>query len=231
MRFNRSEALVGENRFAQIQNHTILIFGLGGVGSFAAEAIARSGFHKIILVDQDRVDITNINRQLIALDSTVGMAKVEVMKARILDIYPECLVTTFESHVSPDNIELFFTEHVDFVLDCIDDMSAKIAIATFTDSHQIPLIAAMGFANKQHPEQISITTVNKSSVCPLAKSYRSALRKQGLPLNTTIVFSTETPVVPKGNVKLASTAFVPSSAGLLMASYVFNELLTKGEIS
>jgi tRNA A37 threonylcarbamoyladenosine dehydratase len=225
MRFNRTESLIGQNLMEKLQNHTILIFGIGGVGSYACEAISRSGFQKIIIVDDDIVDISNINRQLIALDDTIGLPKVEVMKQRILNINPSCEVLTFMERVDEKNISHFFSQKIDFVLECIDDLKAKVEIAAYAEKHNIPIIASMGFANKTHPELIQISSVNKTSVCPLAKAYRYAFRNSGLSLKIPVVFSTEEPIKPVGNVTLGSTAFVPSSAGLLMASYVFNKLL------
>lgn len=229
MRFNRTISLVGQDPFTKLQQHTILIFGIGGVGSYAAEAIARSGFDHIILVDRDIVDPTNINRQLIALESTIGEDKVLVMKKRIADIHPECVVDIFKENVTSDNIAAFFYKPVDYILDCVDDISAKLSIAQYALQNQIPLIASMGFANKLDPQRITVSLAEKTSVCPLAKAYRNQLKKRGLPGTIPVVYSTENPIVPEGEVKLASSAFVPSAAGLMMAAYVFNDLLAKGE--
>lgn len=220
MRFERLKAITPD--FERITDHTILIFGLGGVGSFAAEAIARSGFQRILLVDYDAVDPTNINRQIIALEDTVGKIKTELMKERILNINPQCHVTVFTEKVTNANIESFFVNKVDYVLECIDDLHAKIEIAKYTEMRNIHLIASMGFANKFDPTKIQISPLNKTTVCPLARAYRHQIKAANLSVKREVVYSTEIPSKPEGNIKLGSTAFVPSVAGLFLAAHVFN---------
>ncbi len=228
MRFDRLKAITAN--LDRIQDHHILIFGLGGVGSFAAESIARSGFSQITLVDFDTVDETNLNRQLIALESTIGKAKVDVMKQRILDINPLCEVIINNKKVSTDNIESFFTTKVDFIIEAIDDLDAKIRIVTQAYQKNIPLIAAMGFANKFNPEMVKIAKLNQTSMCPLARKYRYELKKISETYNPTVVFSLEKPITSFiEGVSLGSTPFVPSVAGLMMGAYVFKYFQNEGE--
>jgi len=227
MRFDRLKAIT--NDFEEITNHTILIFGLGGVGSFAAEGIARSGFQRIILVDYDVVDETNINRQIIANDDTLGRFKTEVMKERIFKINPLCSVTTHTEKVTAENIQRFFKEKVDYVIEAIDDLPAKIEIAKEVELRGINMISSMGFANKFEPDKIKIAPLDKTSVCPLARKYRYLYRQASLLLKREVIFSTEIPSkTSQDDVKLGSTSFVPSVAGLMMSAHVFNHY-RKGE--
>ena len=221
MNLSRLE-LITEN-LDEIRNHTILIFGLGGVGSFAAEAIARSGFTHLILVDKDTVDPSNLNRQLVGLTSTIGEAKTKVMADRIKDIHPEAIIDSYQVEVNIDTVEQFFTGQVDFIVEAIDDLDAKILIAKEATKRNIPLVASMGFANKFDPTKIKIAKANQTSVDPLAKKYRYELKQLGMEINPIVVYSDEVPTKPKmGESKLGSNAFVPSSAGLVLASVVFN---------
>jgi len=211
-----------------LQNHSILIFGLGGVGSYAAEAIARMGFKKIILVDYDSIEASNINRQLYALHSTIGMKKTEVAKERIKDIHPEVDVTIYSTQVSQNNIDIFFTKPIDFIIEAIDDLPAKLEIASYAERNNIPILSSMGFANKIDPTQIEIKKLKQTTVDPLAKKLRYLFKQAGLSLDLPVVFSKEQPLVPQiGNTKLGSISFVPSAAGLIMASYVYHYF--KGE--
>lgn len=206
-----------------IRNHTILIFGLGGVGSFAAEAIARCGFHHLIIVDKDTVDPSNLNRQIVGLTSTIGKEKTSVMAERIKDINPDVLVEAIYQEVNRDTIHSFFLSQVDFIIEAIDDLDAKILIATIAKEKNIPLVASMGFANKFDPTKIKIARANQTHTDPLAKKYRYELKQHGLDFNPMVVFSEEVPTKPKSSeAKLGSTSFVPSSAGLMIASIVFN---------
>jgi len=230
MRFDRLKAIT--NDFDTITNHTILIFGLGGVGSFAAEAIARSGFQRIILVDFDQVAESNINRQIIALDDTLGLFKTEVMEERIHKINPYCKVIIHTEKATEENLFIFFEEKVDYVIECIDDMAAKIAIAKEIEKRNIEMISSMGFANKFEPDKIKIAPLDKTNVCPLARRYRALSRESGLSLKREVIFSTETPSKSSNeSVKLGSTAFVPSVAGLMLAAHVFNHYRKEGSSS
>lgn len=224
-RFNRLENLIGHDKLEMLGQKKVIVFGLGGVGSFAAEALVRSGIGHLIVVDYDRVDQSNINRQLIALESTIGKDKTEVFKDRALDINPELDVHTLVQKVDGDNISNILAEDVDFVLDCIDDVKAKVEIIAYCQKENIPLIVSLGFANKFHPQMIQIERLKKTSVCPLARVMRRKLKDKGLSLDIMCVYSQEKPHHVLDQSILGSTAFCPSSAGLMMASYVINQIL------
>lgn len=226
MSFERMKELCRD--LESLQNHSILIFGLGGVGSFATEAIARMGFKKLILVDYDTVDETNINRQLYALQSTIGHKKTDIASNRIKDINPTVELTVYAQKVTKENIELFFQEKVDFIVEAIDDLPSKVEIASYAEKNNIPMISSMGFANKVDPSQIEIKKLKQTTVDPLAKKLRYLFKQAGLSLELPVVYSKEQPLVPQlGNTKLGSISFVPSAAGLRMASYVYHYF--KGE--
>lgn len=225
MRFNRLINLIGQEKFDQLKRKNIIIFGLGGVGSFAAEAIARSGIMKLTVIDYDKVDITNINRQLVALESTIGQLKVEVFKSRALDINPDLEITALNKKVSIDNIDEILCSGYDYVIDCIDDVDGKIAIAKYCLDHGLKLIMSAGFANKIHPELIKISKLNQTSVCPLAKTLRYKLKSINYPLTIDVVYSEEKPIKAIDNRILGSNSYVPSTAGLIIASHVINTLI------
>ncbi len=232
--FSRTERLIGQDALTRLSSSTVLVFGVGGVGSHCIEALARSGIGHLILVDPDPVSITNINRQSIAFHSTVGRYKTHVMRERILDINPQAIVDTWETFVLPENLDTFFgnlTGPVDYIIDAIDTVSAKLAIASLADSLQIPLIASMGTGNKLHPEEFEITDINNTSVCPLCKVMRRELKRLGIP-RLTVLYSREQPLRPsalseeaagKRSVP-ASISFVPPVAGLLIAGHVIRTL-------
>ncbi|QLY39593.1 tRNA threonylcarbamoyladenosine dehydratase [Hujiaoplasma nucleasis] len=225
MLFNRLENLIGHDKIEMLKHKHIVVFGLGGVGSFAAEALVRSGIGKLTLVDYDIVDITNINRQLIAKTSTIGLKKVEVFSRRAKDINPDIQIIAIDEAVNQDNVLSILNPLPDFVLDCIDDVAGKLELVKACQTKQIPLILAMGFANKFHPEMIRLSTLKKTSVCPLARSVRKLVRDHGLSLDVACVYSEEKPAQVIDKTILGSTAFCPSSAGLMMASYVINQIL------
>lgn len=230
MRFARFEALVGLEKARSLANKTVMVVGLGGVGSYALEALARAGIGHLILVDHDTVDITNINRQLLALSSTVGERKVEVAAKRVRDINPEATVELHPVFLDSSNQDSFLNLPLDFIVDAIDSIDAKTALIEGALKKKIPIISAMGFAKKMHPEIIRISTLKATSVCPLAKTMRFRLKEMKDALNLPVVFSLE-PAMPTldSSVKLGSVSTVPSTAGLMMASYVINQLLDKEE--
>ena len=228
MRFQRLEALIGTTKLHQLQNKTVLVCGVGGVGSYACEALARSGIGHIILVDNDIVDITNINRQIIALESTLKQPKVSVMMKRILDINPIAKVTPLQFYIDESTIESLLNQKIDYVIDAIDSVPSKCLLITSCTQKNIPVIASMGFALKMHPEKIELTTLDKTEMDPLAKEIRYRLRKAGINLKIPVVYSKEQPLKSQiDSVKLGSTAFVPPSAGLMLASYVINQFITE----
>ena len=227
-RFQRTRLLIGEENFAKLQASAVAIFGLGGVGSFAAEALARSGIGHLILIDKDNVDVTNINRQLPALTSTIGRAKVEVLRERIFEINPAAKVDTIQKFYLPDeNAENFFICRYDYVVDAIDTITAKINLAVECKSHQIPLISSMGAGNKLNPTLFKVADIYKTAVDPVAKVMRKKLKERGIE-NLKVVYSEEIPKkIDAGDLTgkiIGSVAFVPSVAGLIMAAEVVRDL-------
>ncbi|WAA11553.1 tRNA threonylcarbamoyladenosine dehydratase [Fervidibacillus halotolerans] len=239
--FSRNELAFGKEGMNRLKNKTVLVLGIGGVGSFTAEALARSGIGHLILVDKDVVDITNVNRQIIALLSTIGQSKVEVMKERIADINPQCKVTPLKMFYTEETYEELFQYPIDFVVDASDTIVYKIHIIKECLNRGIPIISSMGAANKLDPTRLQITDISKTHTDPIAKVVRGKLRKDGITRGVPVVFSDEKPIVIREDVRQyvgkddsnirkakmppSSNAFVPSVAGLLMASYVIRQFL------
>lgn len=238
--FSRNELAIGTEGVELLKNTTVAILGVGGVGSFAAEACARSGIGKIILVDKDNVDITNINRQLVAYTSTVGRSKSEVMKERILDINPACEVHDLHMFYTEDTYEEFFSHNLDYVIDASDTIIYKIHLMKECLARGVKVISSMGAANKTDPTRFKIADISKTHTDPLAKVIRTKLRKEGIYKGIPVVFSDESPIVvredvvetvgkPDAKIRKAkmppsSNAFVPSVAGLVAASWVINDI-------
>ena len=218
--FSRSIGLLGEEGMEKLKNSAVIIFGVGGVGSYTVEALARAGVGSITIVDNDVVDITNINRQLIALHSTVGMDKVSVSKNRIEDINPQCRVTAIKEFYD-ENSSIDLTAF-DYIIDCIDSVKSKLMLAEIAVKNNIKIISAMGTGNKLEPDKLKITDISKTSYCPLAKKMRVELRKRGIN-HLKVVYSTEEPKCR--NVPPASVSFVPSVAGLMIAGEVVKDLI------
>ena len=227
--FDRTEALVGSDGMARLRGARVAVFGIGGVGGHVCEALARSGVGELHLVDMDRVSETNINRQIIALHSTVGRYKTEVMAERIADISPECKVREFRMFYLPETADEIDLSAYDYVVDAIDTVSAKIELAVRAQRAGVPLIASMGTGNKLHPEMLEITDIYKTSTCPLARVMRRELKARGIK-KLTVLYSAETPIPSvieeNGRHAPASTPFVPGAAGLIIAAHVVRELLS-----
>ena len=231
--FSRTELLIGEEGLKRLANATVMVLGVGGVGSHCIEALARSGVGTLILVDNDKVSRTNINRQSIAYLSTVGDYKTKLMKDRIDDICPSINVFTYETFILPDNLNEIFEREVDYIVDAIDTVTAKLAVAEYAKEHQIPLISCMGTGNKLHPELFEITDISKTSVCPLCKVMRKELKERGIH-HLKVLYSKEKPVQTsarstgedKGMRRSlpGSVSFVPPVAGLLIAGEVMREI-------
>lgn len=231
--YSRTELLIGNVGIEKLRKSMVMVFGVGGVGSHCIEALARSGVGKLILIDNDTVSMTNINRQSIAYHSTVGKYKTKVMKERIYDICPEIEVVTYEMFVLPDNIETLFTESVDYIIDAIDTVTAKLALAVLAKEKNIPIISSMGTGNKLHPELFEITDIYKTSVCPLCKVMRKELKARGIK-KLKVVYSREQPIDTSGRTTgedagvrrslPGSISFVPPVAGLIIAGEVIREL-------
>ena len=216
-RFERLKILTGEENFQKLQRSTVAIFGIGGVGSFTAEALARSAVGHLILIDKDNVDITNINRQIHAMSSTIGKSKVEIMRDRILDINPAAKVETVQDFYISGDIPT-----CDYVVDAIDTITAKINLAVECNRRGIKIISSMGAGNKLNPTQFRVADIFKTSVDPVAKVMRKKLRELGIK-NLKVVYSDEVP--RKVENFIGSTAFVPSVAGLIIASEVVKDLM------
>jgi tRNA A37 threonylcarbamoyladenosine dehydratase len=239
--FSRNELAIGPEGLEKLKNATVAVLGVGGVGSFAVEALARSGVGRLVLVDRDNVDITNINRQIHALLSTIGRPKVELMKERIADINPECEVIALQMFYTEETYEQFFAYDLDFVIDASDTIVYKVHLMKQCLERGIPIISSMGAANKMDPTRFRIVDISKTHTDPIAKVIRAKLRKEGIRSGIPVVFSDEKPVkiredvrqvvgndaspIRKAKMPPSSNAFVPSVAGLIMASYVINELL------
>lgn len=231
----RSAALLGEGGMQRLFSSTVAVFGVGGVGSYTVEALARSGIGRLILIDADTVDESNINRQIIALHSTVGRDKVEVAKERIKDINPDCEVVTYKLFVTPENLSEIDLSGVDYIVDAVDSVPAKLALAEYSSSRGVALISSMGTGNKLDPSALTVSDISKTTVCPLARSMRVKLRKMGIH-HLKVVYSTELPVEVEGELceqnggtrrAPASCSFVPSAAGLLIASVVIRNISGK----
>ncbi len=230
--FSRTEMLIGKDALATLQNSRVAVFGAGGVGGYVIEALARSGVGAIDIIDNDTVSVSNINRQIIALRSTIGLLKTEVVKKRVEDINPECKVTVYETFVLPENIDTFDFGKYDYVVDAIDTVSGKLAIIEKAYNEGVPVISSMGTGNKLDPTKFSVTDISKTSVCPLARVMRYELKKRGIK-KLKVLFSTEEPIKPnaekdeRGKVPPGSISFVPSVAGLIIGGEVIKDLIKK----
>ena len=221
---DRTEKLIGKSNIEKLKNSTVVVFGLGGVGSYVVEALARSGIQNLVIVDKDIVDITNINRQLIATHSTIGKSKVDVAKKRILDINPNCNIMAIKEFVSKENIaQLLDEKNINYIIDAIDTVSSKLSIIEYAYNNSIKIISCMGTGNKLDASNFEITDINKTSVCPLAKVIRKELRKLNIP-KLKVLYSKEEPLKLNSSTP-ASISFVPSVAGLLIAGEVIRDLI------
>lgn len=231
---SRTEKIIGTESIEKLKKSKVVILGVGGVGGFASEAVARSGVGSIVLVDKDEVDITNINRQIIATNSTIGKPKVEVMKNRILDINPSCQVTTYKVFIEESNISEIIDKDTDYVVDAIDTISSKISVILWCNENNIRIISSMGMGNKLEPTQIKVSDIFKTKACPLAKVMRSELKKRRIK-KLKVVYSEEQPIKPMLNPEEVnirkkspgSIAFVPSVGGLVIASEVVKDIINQ----
>ena len=235
--FIRTEALFGRAAMERLQNAHVAVFGLGGVGGHACEALARSGVGTLTVVDSDTVARSNRNRQLIALESTVGMKKTEVMAKRLRDINPEITVIERDCFFDASTADTFDFSDYDYVIDCIDTVASKLLLITLCQSTGTPLIASMGTGNKTDPTRLRVSDISKTSVCPLAKAMRLECRKRGI-RHYRVLWSDEVPLTPSKEALTeeaeksarrsvpASTAFVPPAAGILLAREVVMQLIT-----
>ena len=238
--FTRTELIIGKENSEKLHRSKVAIFGLGGVGSYVAEGLARSGIGHFVLVDKDTVSITNINRQIIATHDTVGMPKVEVTKNRILSINPECKIETYQEFFTPETTGII-DDSIDYIVDCVDTVTAKIELVFRANKLNIPIISAMGTGNKLDPTKFEVTDIYKTSVCPLAKVLRKELKERRIK-HLKVVYSKEEPIKPDEKLEAeclaeekegkhqvpGSISFVPSVAGLIIAGEVTKDLI-KGD--
>lgn len=234
--FIREEMILGREAMERLRNSHVIVFGIGGVGSYAAEGLARAGVGALTLVDSDTVGESNLNRQLCALRSTIGQYKSDVMAKRILDINPDCKAVSMPFLYEEATKERFFSLKFDYIVDAIDLVSCKLSLIQTARERNIPIISAMGTGNKLDPTQFQITDISKTRGCHLARIMRRELRNRGIEHHT-VLFSEELPhtpleleAPPPGRRSIpASVSWVPSCAGLMLAGYVVQELIKKTE--
>ncbi len=234
-RFSRTELIFGQEAMKRLSEARVAVFGIGGVGGYAVEALARSGIGELDLIDNDTVAISNINRQIIALESTVGMYKTDAAKARIADINPDCKVNVYRTFFMPDTSSQFDFSVYDYVIDAIDTVTGKIEIIMKSQSAGVPVISSMGAGNKTDPTSFRVADIYSTSVCPLARVMRQQLKKRGVK-KLKVVYSTEQAIIPEidsivkekltvGHRSVpGSNAFVPSVAGLIIAGEVIKDI-------
>lgn len=230
-KFFRTELLIGKKNLDILQKSHVAVFGVGGVGSFVVEALARSGVGKLTLVDFDEIDITNINRQIPATTSTIGKSKVKVMQERAKEINENIIINAIEKKYTPENSDEFFVDKYDFVVDAIDIITSKIHLIKKCKDENIKIVSSMGMGNKIAPEKIQISKLAKTHMDPLAKVMRRELKQRGI-IDLDVIFSTEKPRKPYVSISTeskreipASCAFVPPVAGLMAASFVIRNLI------
>ena len=233
--FSRTELLLGADGMEKLKRARVAVFGIGGVGSYAVEALARAGIGALDLIDNDVISLTNINRQIIALHSTVGLPKTDVMAARVRDINPECEVRTYQTFYGPDTAEQFDFTQYDYIIDAIDTVTGKLALAVNAQKANTPIISSMGTGNKLDPTAFTVTDIYKTSFCPLARIMRKELRKRGIE-RLKVVYSEEEALTPEGVTEElpqgrrsipGSVSFVPSAAGLILAGEVIKDIVKR----
>ena len=224
--FSRTELLIGKEALTKLSNSRVLLFGLGGVGGYVAEALTRCGLGSLDIVDNDVVDITNLNRQIISLHSNLGMNKTDVTEKRLKDINPDIKITKYKMFYMPDKAYEFNFGQYDYVIDAIDTVSAKLSIIENAKKNNIPVISSMGTGNKLNPTKFEIADISKTSVCPLARVIRGELKKRRI-FNVKVLYSKETPLKQSSENRKspASNSIVPPVAGLLIANEVIKDLI------
>lgn len=222
--YSRTEMIIGSEALDKIRGSSVIVFGIGGVGSYVVEGLARAGVGRLTIVDNDTVDITNINRQLPALHSTIGKFKADVMADRVCDINPECIVEAVKCFFMPETADEFDFGEYDYVVDAIDTVKGKLAIIEKAFKEDVPVISSMGTGNKLDPSLFKITAIEKTKVCPLARVMRKELKERGIS-GIKVLYSEEEPVKHDGGRTPGSISFVPSVAGLMIAGEVVRELI------
>ncbi|HBG00436.1 MAG TPA: hypothetical protein DDW87_02520 [Firmicutes bacterium] len=223
-RFARTELVLGAECLTRLASKKVAVVGVGGVGGYVVEALARSAIGALVLVDYDLVSITNLNRQIIALESTIGQAKVDVMAQRVLQINPDCKVSVHRVRYEKSMHQELIPANVDLIADAIDSVGAKADLIESAMQSRVPIISSLGAGNKLDPTYLEITDISKTHTCPLARAVRAALRKRGIFQGVPVVFSKEPPAGKGEGSVPGSTAFVPPAAGLLMASWIVRQI-------
>lgn len=221
---DRLEVLIGIDNIDKIKKKNILIIGLGGVGSYAVEGIIRSGIENIIIVDKDKIDITNLNRQLMTNINNIDLLKVDEIEKRIKEINPNVDIKKYNLNITLDNINELFDNHIDYVIDACDDIKIKEELIRICNDKKIKMISSMGMGNKMDPTKIEIMDIRKTSVDPLARRIRKMVKDEDIKMKIPVVCSREQPIKNEKNI-LGSTSFVPSIAGLLIASYIIRDII------
>lgn len=226
--FSRTELLIGKDGVSKLKNATVAIFGLGGVGSYVLEGLCRAGIGNFVLVDKDEIDITNINRQILATHSSIGKTKVELAKQRVLDINPNAKVKIYKEFFLPET-EGIIDNNINYIVDAVDTVTAKIELVVRANDLNIPIISSMGTGNKLDPTKFEVTDIYKTSICPLAKVMRKELKARGIK-KLKVVYSKEEPIKQSNNQESSkpvpgSVSFVPSVAGLIIASEVIKDII------
>lgn len=224
MKFNRTISLIGDIAFEKISKAKVAVFGIGGVGGYVVEALARAGIGAIDLIDNDTINETNINRQIVALNSTLGKFKVDVMSSRVKDINPDVKVETYKTFFDENSINQFDFSKYDYVIDAIDSVKSKLLLIETCKNNNIPVISSMGTGNKLDPTKFQIADISKTSVCPLARVVRIELKKRGIK-NLKALFSTEPPFKNSDRTP-SSISFVPPVAGLIIAGEVIKDIIS-----
>ncbi|MGI6510535.1 MAG: tRNA threonylcarbamoyladenosine dehydratase [Erysipelotrichaceae bacterium] len=224
---SRTVNMIGKENFNLIQSKTVMVLGLGGVGGYACEALIRSGIKRLILVDSDEVDASNINRQIIASQETIGKRKIDVMKKRLLSINSKAEIIVNDVFFSQENIDELFNEKIDYVVDAIDTISSKVALWKYCLGNKIKVISCLGMARRLDPQKVFITKLSKTENDPMAKALRGLARKSDISLDIPVVFSQEKPLeISEGKKEsLGSMMFVPATAGIMCGYYIINDII------
>jgi len=225
--FERLELIVGKDNLKKIKSKKVLVIGLGGVGGILCEALVRNGVENIVIIDNDKVDITNKNRQIIALDSTLGKKKTEVLKNRLLDINSNCNIKTIDDFITKDNLDILFENDLDYVIDACDTVETKILLIEECIKRNINILSSMGMGKKINPYKLKIMDIRKTSYDKLAKVIRKRLRDDGINQKIMVLSSDETPISTEGNI--GSYSIVTSIAGLLMADYIIKDIIKEND--
>ncbi len=228
--FNREIQLIGQEAFERLQQTTVAIIGLGGVGGYTFESLVRSGIGKIIICDGDTVDISNLNRQILTNQNNIGRKKVDIAKERALTINPHIEIITLDCFLDDNNKDLLFTYSIDYLVDACDSINTKKMLIKECHNHNIQHIACMGTGNKCHPELFQIQELSKTSYDPLAKILRKYVKDEQIEKPVYVVYSTEPPHKVDNSNTIASISYVPGCAGLLLTSYVINDIIEKDRL-